>query len=213
MMAISTYAYAFQWFWAETILYFALVPTWYYTIRSSAPALLNYALLTLSTLFYFRAAITAILAERKISALGHRAPRVRDYYPFGLGTLAKALYYFSNWRNHEFWWKMFHQFGNPKNPYTVEAVTIGARLVFTADEENIKAILATQFQDYGKGPQFRKEWKEFLGLSMWLFSLCLLFWEVARWLMVNRRYLYDRRGDVAQLSTTYPAAIHQGSCL
>ena len=61
--------------------------------------------------------------------------------------------------------KSFHENGNPKNPYTVEAITIGERIVFTADEENIKAILATQFQDYGKGPQFRKEWKEFLGLS------------------------------------------------
>jgi hypothetical protein len=174
-MALSTYAYAFQYFWAETILYFTLLPLWHYTISPHAPALLNYALLTLSTLFYLRAAITAILSERKIDTLGYRAPRVRDYYPFGLGTLAKALYYFSNWRNHEFWWQMFHQFGNPKHPYTVEAVTIGARLVFTADEENVKAILATQFQDYGKGPQFRKEWKEFLGLSMFSYLSCFYF--------------------------------------
>lgn len=52
-----------------------------------------------------------------------------------------------------------------KFPYTVETITIGGRLVLTADEENVKAILATQFADYGKGPQFRKEWKDFLGLS------------------------------------------------
>lgn len=31
-------------------------------------------------------------------------------------------------------------------------------MIFTADEENVKAILATQFQEYGKGPQFRIEW-------------------------------------------------------
>ena len=47
----------------------------------------------------------------------------------------------------------------------MEAITIRERIIFTSDEENVKAILATQFQDYGKGPQFRKDWKEFLGLS------------------------------------------------
>lgn len=57
-----------------------------------------------------------------------------------------------------------------KFPYTVETITIGGRLVLTADEENVKAILATQFADYGKGPQFRKEWKDFLGLSKFFFS-------------------------------------------
>ena len=167
-MAFSTYAYAFEYFWAETILYFTLVPLWHYTLSSRVPTLLNYALLTVSSLFYARAALSAIISERKIDALGSHAPRVRDYWPFGLGTLAQALYYFSNWRNDEFWWKMFGQSGNPRHPYTVEAITIGARLVFTADEENVKAILATQFQDFGKGPQFRKEWREFLGLSMFL---------------------------------------------
>lgn len=44
------------------------------------------------------------------------------------------------------------------------------RLVLTADEENIKAILATQFGDYGKGAQFNSEWHDFLGDSMKLQS-------------------------------------------
>jgi len=39
------------------------------------------------------------------------------------------------------------------------------RLILTADEENIKAILATQFGDYGKGAQFNSEWHDFLGDS------------------------------------------------
>lgn len=164
-MGLSTYAFAFQRFWAETILYLVFIPIIHYNVRRAAPPLLTYVLLTTSTLFYLRAAILAIAAERQLDRLGYRAPRVRDYAPFGLGTLIKALWYFSNWRNHEFWEKNFANYGNPKHPYTVEAITIGMRIVFTSDEENIKAILATQFQDYGKGPQFRKEWKEFLGLS------------------------------------------------
>ena len=39
----------------------------------------------------------------------------------------------------------------------------GQRMVFTAHPENIKAVLATQFADYGKGEPFHKDWKDFLG--------------------------------------------------
>ena len=40
------------------------------------------------------------------------------------------------------------------------------RLIFTADPENIKAVLAGQFADYGKGQRFHDEWEEFLGDSI-----------------------------------------------
>jgi cytochrome P450 len=40
------------------------------------------------------------------------------------------------------------------------------RTIFTADPENIKAMLAGQFTDYGKGPVFHDEWSEFLGDSI-----------------------------------------------
>lgn len=55
---------------------------------------------------------------------------------------------------------------NPK-PTTIE-INSGAsmRTIFTADPENIKAVLATQFSDYGKGESFHSEWKEFLGDSI-----------------------------------------------
>lgn len=41
-----------------------------------------------------------------------------------------------------------------------------ARSIFTVEPENIKAILTGQFADYGKGWKFHKEWKEFLGDSI-----------------------------------------------
>lgn len=66
-----------------------------------------------------------------------------------LGMIAQALYYFSKHRNHEFWLKFFKRTEDKTYPYTVESVTLGGRIVFTADEENVKAILATQFADYG----------------------------------------------------------------
>ena len=95
-MALSTYGHAFQWFWAETILYLASVPILLYYIRPAQP-FAAYIFLAFFTFFYARAASLAIVAEHKIERLGQRAPRVADYWPFGLGTLAKALYYFSNW--------------------------------------------------------------------------------------------------------------------
>ena len=162
---LSTYLFALGRVWAQTVIYVALLPILVHYIRPVAPQTVTYALLIGSTLVYGALLKSAISAELQIDAWGKRAPRVKDYAPFGLGTLVRALYYFSNHRNHEFWWKIFTQYGNPKNPYTVETVTVGQRLMFTADEENIKAVLATQFQDFGKGPQFRKEWKDFLGLS------------------------------------------------
>ncbi len=57
--------------------------------------------------------------------------------------------------------------GKAHNSYTCELHLLAAeRVIFTADVENIKAILTTQFQDYGKGPQFHSEWKDFLGDSI-----------------------------------------------
>lgn len=39
-------------------------------------------------------------------------------------------------------------------------------LYCTAEPENIKAVLAGQFQDFGKGKKFHEQWKEFLGDSI-----------------------------------------------
>lgn len=41
----------------------------------------------------------------------------------------------------------------------------GITPIVTADPENIKAILATQFQDFGKGQEFHDGWKFVLLLT------------------------------------------------
>ncbi|KAK0846669.1 hypothetical protein LTR03_006750 [Friedmanniomyces endolithicus] len=66
-------------------------------------------------------------------------------------------------------------------------------MIFTADEENIKAILASQFADYGKGPQFRIEWKEFLGLS--IFTTDGDRWHQSRQLL-RPQFIKDRVSDL-----------------
>lgn len=49
---------------------------------------------------------------------------------------------------------------------TVEVTILGRRIIFTSNLENIKAILTTKFEDFGKGSTFRNQCKEFLGDSI-----------------------------------------------
>lgn len=154
-------------------LIYALLITTSWTLRTYTTPLTSSLIFLASTLWYTLKLALHIQSERKIASLGRHAPVVRTYTPFNIGFLFQALWYFSHHRNHELWEKLFRTVGNPRRPFTIEAVTVGQRLVFTADEENVKAILATQFGEYGKGPQFRKEWKDFLGLSMCeVFFIC-----------------------------------------
>jgi hypothetical protein len=44
--------------------------------------------------------------------------------------------------------------------HTYEVQIPGMKMYVTMDPENVKAILATQFQDFGKGPLFYESWKE-----------------------------------------------------
>ena len=46
--------------------------------------------------------------------------------------------------------------GHGTHNSTIEFSIGGQRMVFTADPENIRAILATQFGDYGKGEPFHE---------------------------------------------------------
>jgi cytochrome P450 len=64
-------------------------------------------------------------------------------------------------QSYEMWIKMFDKWAGPGR-YTIEA-GVGERVILTAEPENIKAILATQFKEYGKGEQFRRDWHAFLG--------------------------------------------------
>lgn len=45
---------------------------------------------------------------------------------------------------------------------------ISNRAILTKDPENIKAVLTGQFADYGKGEPFHRDWKEFLGDSIFV---------------------------------------------
>ena len=89
--------------------------------------------------------------------------------------------------------EMFNELiaGSPN--YTVETTVVGRRIIFTADPENIKAILAAQFGDYGKGEPFHKEWKEFLGDS--IFTTDGEQWHASRQ-MIRPMFVKERISDL-----------------
>jgi cytochrome P450 len=94
-------------------------------------------------------------------------------------------------------WLHFFSF-RKSGSHTVEATTAGQRLIFTADPENIKAILATQFQDYGKGKPFHDDWKNFLGDS--IFTTDLDQWHASRQL-IRPQFIKDRVSDLNVFET------------
>jgi hypothetical protein len=106
-----------------------------YTSRHVTNELVAYGFLAVGALYIAQLWVVASGYERRLDALGGRAPGKRTWTPWNIGLLFEAIFYFSQHRNHEFWWKLFKKIGNPKLPYTVESITFGERIVFTADEE------------------------------------------------------------------------------
>ncbi|KAK5115778.1 hypothetical protein LTR62_000867 [Meristemomyces frigidus] len=178
--------------WTPTLLC-TLASFTIYSLRNISPRLVTYSLLALVAVYYGQLLTTAVSRELQLSRLGKRAASRRTFTPYNFGMLFEAIYYVLQHRNHEFWWKLFEKSGNATRPWTVESIVAGERIIFTSDEDNIKAILATQFSDYGKGPQFRKEWKDFLGLS--IFTTDGDIWHQSRTLL-RPQFIKDRVSDL-----------------
>jgi cytochrome P450 len=94
-----------------------------------------------------------------------------------------------NHKNLEQWRSVFSEVGG----YTGETAIVGRRIIFTADPENIKAILATQFGDFGKGQPFHEEWEPFLGDS--IFATDGEKWHASR-TMLRPQFIKDRVSDL-----------------
>ncbi|KAF2402250.1 cytochrome P450 alkane hydroxylase-like protein [Trichodelitschia bisporula] len=133
------------------------------------------------------------LENRRINQLGGHAPIRKNYLPYGLDMLYAAITSALANKALDFWLNNFQRFGRPENPWTIEAGMGKRRLILTADVENIKAILATQFGDYGKGEQFNKDWHDFLGDS--IFTTDGAKWHDSRQL-IRPQFVRDRLSDI-----------------
>ncbi|KXH68204.1 cytochrome P450 [Colletotrichum salicis] len=82
-------------------------------------------------------------------------------------------------QNLKFMHNAFIRSGQGKsNLYTFEVALMGSRTIFTADPENIRAMLATQFNDFGKGQRFRTDWFELMENS--IFNIDDDAWHTSR---------------------------------
>ncbi|KAJ4415106.1 hypothetical protein N0V82_007545 [Gnomoniopsis sp. IMI 355080] len=164
-------------------------------------------------------AVTVILSRLQesyhLSKIGARALRIPTWLPLGLDIVYGAVQATIKHKNLEKWLDFFSLAkadANGNGAYTCEMTVMGRRAVFTSDPENIKAILATQFNDFGKGEIFHKEWSEFLGDS--IFTTDGAMWHTSRQLL-RPQFIKDRISDLdcfeEHLQTFFKAMANGGA--
>lgn len=125
------------------------------------------AFLSLLGLFIFFCVFRKLQASAQIARLGARAPKIGFRLPYALDFVYKSQLASLANDDIQFWDACITQAGGKRNVKTAELdAGISTRVILTQDPENIKALLTSQFADYGKGEPFHKEWKELLGDSI-----------------------------------------------
>ncbi|OAA54744.1 cytochrome p450 alkane monooxygenase [Niveomyces insectorum RCEF 264] len=125
---------------------------------------------------------------------GRRAPNFAGRLPWGVDLVYRTLRASAQHTNRELWTNIFRTVRS----HTAEFRVLGRRIVFTDDPENIKAILATQFADYGKGAPFHEEFEAFLGDS--IFTTDGARWHASRQLL-RPQFIKDRVSDLHTFET------------
>ncbi|PSR99399.1 cytochrome P450 [Coniella lustricola] len=159
--------------------------------------------------------LTRVGENRRIKAIGPFAPNVPSRWPWALDVVYSVVQSTIHHKNYERWLAFFKDSGTDSSgtgSYTTELRAVNRRCVFTADPENIKAILATQFSDFGKGDIFHKEWCEFLGDS--IFTTDGQMWHKSRQLL-RPQFSRDRISDLhcfeSHLQTLFKAIANGGA--
>lgn len=151
----------------------------------------------------------------RLSKHGVRAVRIPTWLPLGLDIVYGAVKATIQHKNLDKWLEFYSTAkadADGNGSYTCELTVMGRRTVFTSDPENIKAILATQFNDFGKGEIFHKEWQEFLGDS--IFTTDGAMWHTSRQLL-RPQFIKDRISDLdcfeEHLQTFFKAMANGGA--
>ncbi|KAL3478118.1 cytochrome P450 [Aspergillus californicus] len=122
--------------------------------------------------FVFACLLRKIQVQWQISRLGARAPKIQFRLPYAMDFIYRSMEANRNDEDLTFWGTaMQNAKGAPllANKKTAELdAGISTRIILTRDPENIKAILTGQFSDYGKGESFHRDWREFLGDSIFV---------------------------------------------
>ena len=163
-------------------------------ILSTSP-LLRFTLLAIA-LYTFYAVTARVLDILRIRRCGARAPQIYGWLPWNIDIVLKSIKNSTEHTDLQFWTWLFSH-GSPNSP-TVEIPLGGQRFVFTAQPENIKAILASQFSDFGKGQPFHEDWKDFLGDS--IFTTDGDLWHHSRQL-IRPQFVKSRVSDLELFET------------
>lgn len=152
---------------------------------------------------------------RHIKKLGARARSIPTKIPWALDIIYSTVQATINHKNLDKWYDYFKVSGTDADGngmFTAELRALDRRTIFTADPENIKAILATQFQDFGKGKIFHREWSEFLGDS--IFVTDGQMWHTSRQLL-RPQFIRDRISHLhcfeSHLETFFKAMANGGA--
>ncbi|KAI1082964.1 cytochrome P450 52A11 [Whalleya microplaca] len=144
----------------------------------------------------------------RLSRMGVRGPKIKSVFPFGLDIIKRQIIATMNHKNYDNFLETMSTVPN----WTGEGRILGTRLVLTADPENIKAVLATQFSDYGKGEPFHREWCDFLGDS--IFTTDGQLWHASRQLLrpqFSRERISDLDCFESHLQTFFKAIANGGA--
>ncbi|KAH9994168.1 cytochrome P450 52A11 [Xylariaceae sp. FL0662B] len=144
----------------------------------------------------------------RLRRLGLRGPRLKISLPWGLDFVKRQMSATMNHKNYENFLESMSTVPN----WTGEGNILGRRVVLTADPDNIKAVLATQFSDYGKGEPFHREWSEFLGDS--IFTTDGHQWHASRQLLrpqFSRERISDLHCFESHLETLFKAIANGGA--
>ena len=111
----------------------------------------------------------------------------------GLDFIYKSIIAARKQQSFDSWLSLFAAYGTVDSPYTVETKIGSRRYIITADHEIIKAVLATQFNDFGKGETFNRQFHDFLGDSV--FTTDGKEWHDSRQL-IRPLFVNQRIGDL-----------------
>jgi cytochrome P450 len=163
------------------------------------------ALFTLLTpvFFIFTLCTVSWLANQhfahKCRKLGHVPPMgPSPFNPENFRRFRRGIRAMKEQKRMEMLAERLQDFGHPKNPNTVLGPLLFRWTLITTDPENIKALLTTQFADYGKGEKFNHEFSAFLGDS--IFTTDGAKWHNSRNLL-RPQFIKDRVSDLDTFET------------
>ncbi|KAI1501800.1 cytochrome P450 [Biscogniauxia marginata] len=143
----------------------------------------------------------------RLRRLGARGPKLNSNFPFGFDIIWGQVR--ANLNNTSL--ESFFRLLETTPDYTGEARVLGKRIIATADPEIIKAVLATQFSDFGKGEPFHRQWSIFLGDS--IFTTDGQMWHNSRHLLrpqFSRERISDLHCFESHLDTLFKAIANGG---